>query len=492
MLEKIKSSKKLLASLIIAVVLFVILLSCGAVYSLAVRQTKVTGFNLTLPESMAKGETAAVVVDRVYTVPDWLPESIVSKLREKYVDGLPVIYTSSDNAILAVDNTGAVTAVSDGKATVTVQLGKLIQTSDVTVSTPITQINADDQVFVRQDGQDTATANITVVPSDADASTLAYSIEDTSIATVDSSGTVTGVSNGKTNLVITAPSGVTKTIPVISAYFVTDFNLSEEDVTIKTGEYVVLDTNIVGQDPDGNVWRSDVQWDVSDKSIVMAVPSPDFNTCSFYAVSPGSTTATATVLSTQVFTDTCKITVTAASTSNKSVSTTTKSSGSATTKSSGTTSSASTSGTSGNTSAAAGGTTAPAANTTVTPVAAPAPAPAVTAYMDTGAAQSALSIINEYRASKGLYALVWSDSLAGVAQGRAQQLPGDYSHNGWPGDTNECINEILSGADASTCVSSWENSPTHNDILLHDGATQCGLACYVDSNGVGWWVLESQ
>ena len=114
-----------------------------------------------------------------------------------------MIWSTSDASIATVES-GVVTAVKVGTATITAVSGGKSATCEVTVEpTPVTSVTLDKASVSLKAGQ-AVTLTATVQPDDATDKTVIWSTSDASIATVES-GVVTAVKAG--TVTITATSG---------------------------------------------------------------------------------------------------------------------------------------------------------------------------------------------------------------------------------------------------------------------------------------------
>lgn len=106
-----------------------------------------------------------------------------------------VSWSSSDSAVAAVDSSGKLTTKGYGKATITAKLpnGSKAKVT-VTVVPPITDISFGQSLYKVKPGN-SRTLDIVLTPADT-GEELVWSSSDTSIATVNSDGTVTGVAYG--------------------------------------------------------------------------------------------------------------------------------------------------------------------------------------------------------------------------------------------------------------------------------------------------------
>lgn len=120
-------------------------------------------------------------------------------------DDRSVTWSSSDNTIATVNNNGLVTALKDGKATITAKVGNRTASYEITVQEiRLTSINIVDTVTIHKGEKEDLT--VTYVPENTtDDKFTTWKSSDTSIATVDGNGTVTAVAPGKA--IITAKTG---------------------------------------------------------------------------------------------------------------------------------------------------------------------------------------------------------------------------------------------------------------------------------------------
>ena len=125
-----------------------------------------------------------------------------------------VSWSSSDPAVVAVDTNGKLTTKGYGKATVTAKLpnGSNAKVT-VTVVPPITDISFGQNLYKVKPGS-SRTLDVILTPADT-GEELVWSSSNTSIATVNSDGTVTGVANGTVTITVKGKySGIKATCKV--------------------------------------------------------------------------------------------------------------------------------------------------------------------------------------------------------------------------------------------------------------------------------------
>ena len=116
-------------------------------------------------------------------------------------------WSSSNTSIATVSSSGAVTGVSVGTATITVKTSNNLSASCKVTVNPIspTNISLPASKTIAVDG--TVTLTPTITPSNASTS-LSWSSDDTSVATVTSSGVVRGIKEGTARIWVKTSNGL--------------------------------------------------------------------------------------------------------------------------------------------------------------------------------------------------------------------------------------------------------------------------------------------
>lgn len=117
-----------------------------------------------------------------------------------------IVWSSSDESVATVDQTGLVTGISAGEATITVSVGYISSSYKVTIKgydVSITGIKYTSATGVIPVGG-TYKFAAQVLPSNANNKKVLYSSSDTSVATVDEDGTVHALKAGKITITATA------------------------------------------------------------------------------------------------------------------------------------------------------------------------------------------------------------------------------------------------------------------------------------------------
>lgn len=198
---------------------------------------------------LAKGESETLVA----TV---LPENATDKT---------VTWTTSDATVATVDQTGKVTAVGGGSATITAKAGDKQAACTVTVNVPVESITLDQTSMTLEEGK-TAALTATVNPEDATDKTVTWNSSNTAVATVNN-GVVTAVAEGSAT--ITASAGdksATCTVVVKKQVIeVTSVTLNKSSLSLTKGQTETLRATVAPNN-------------ATDKTVTWSSNSPDVAT----------------------------------------------------------------------------------------------------------------------------------------------------------------------------------------------------------------------
>lgn len=268
-----------------------------------------SGYTLTVMPSvleMEVGDTAeiAVTLTGPDVTEDELPDGVRLDHRESNNNGILNVRQDSDNPRLfhieAID-TAETTEIEE--VTITIQAWRGVDviaedTCTVRVSPTVPPgLNITPTGPQEIEAGGTVQYSATVSPPDETA-VIAWNSSDTSVATVDTNGLVTGIAPGETT--ITASSGSL----VASGTVVVRGIILPETYTARERENVNLPIKAYGEAVELAVDRNNVQWSSSNDAVVRVVSGY------LYPVAAGTATVTATVSAGgRSYTDTCEITV---------------------------------------------------------------------------------------------------------------------------------------------------------------------------------------
>lgn len=190
--------KTIILAVVAAAAMALSLVGCGVkITNIAVPESAMVekGESITLSVVYGTDDAPAVTPETAATGESAATDEKVAKAAEK----LTIEWTSSDESVATVDETGTVTAVAAGEANVTAS----VKDTDIAASTHIkvvvtpTGVAAPESIDLVTNGENTKDLDAKLVPADATDVKLAYESSDESVATVDETGKVTAVANGE-------------------------------------------------------------------------------------------------------------------------------------------------------------------------------------------------------------------------------------------------------------------------------------------------------
>ena len=166
-----------LVGIMLAMALAVSLVGCGV---------DITSIGLPTNIVMEKGEIQQLTIE--YGAKDETTEEKINEAASK----LKLEWTSSDEEVATVDETGLVTAVGAGEADITVSVSdaNISSTTHVKVVITPTGVEAPDSIELVTNGENSKALGAKMTPEDATEVKLAYESSDESVATVDENGVV--------------------------------------------------------------------------------------------------------------------------------------------------------------------------------------------------------------------------------------------------------------------------------------------------------------
>ncbi|HWV68359.1 Ig-like domain-containing protein [Chitinophaga sp.] len=156
------------------------------------------------------------------------------KLTPAYPTNPAVTWSSSDTAIVKVDSFGKVSGVNAGTATITVTSvdGGKTDTRQIVVIPPVISAGITIDSVIYGTMNTPKQMAVTITPSNTTDKTLNWSVADSTIASVDANGVVTGLKQDTTTLTIsTADGGATRTVQLIVNTIVTAINAGTTPTT---------------------------------------------------------------------------------------------------------------------------------------------------------------------------------------------------------------------------------------------------------------------
>ena len=221
------------------------------------------------------------------------PENAMNKL---------IIWSSSDTSIATVDKNGKVTAVEPGDCVITAtsQDSGVTARCSLTVTQPITGISLNTNAKTILAGEKFVIIP-TIEPLDADNKNVTYTSSDTSVATVDSDGIVTGVRGGKTVIIVkTEERGLIASCLVTVQEFVSSVNITQDSAQMNLGAVLQLQAEVLNE----TATNRKLTWSSTNNGILQVD-----STGKVTAVGMGTATIYAYATDGSGLYDTCQITV---------------------------------------------------------------------------------------------------------------------------------------------------------------------------------------
>ncbi len=208
----------------------------------------------------------------------------------------PVTWTSSEEAVAAVDENGVITGLAAGRAIITASCGDQAATCVVTVSIPLTGIGLNMTEVTIGTG---ATVELVAAPDPADATDFApvWSVDNPAVATVDN-GVVTAQAPG-TAVVTVACGQVSASCTVTVGQNIEVLQVSPNVQSLQPGQTAGLTYSVYPAD----AMTEPPAWSSSDEGVATVTGEGVVT-----AVGPGSAIITVTC---GAHSDTCVVTVTA-------------------------------------------------------------------------------------------------------------------------------------------------------------------------------------
>ena len=160
-----------------------------------------------------------------------------------------VTWATSKQSVATVSSSGVVTAIAEGTSTITASVGGKSATCLVTVSKrviPVSSVELNKTTLTLIKGTTEALV-ATVKPDDATDKSVVWSSSNSTIASVDSDGRVTGVAGGEVTIYAKAGEKEAKCIVTVTVP-VTAISVNKESITLVEGESETLVATIEPDD----------------------------------------------------------------------------------------------------------------------------------------------------------------------------------------------------------------------------------------------------
>ena len=287
--------KNIVLAVIVTAAMELSLVGCGVkVTNISVPDaaTIEKGESITLPVNFgtedAPAETPVIATGESATAETAVHDEKIAKAAEK----LTLAWTSSDESVATVDETGTVTAVAAGEAEITAAV-KDTEMQDVcviTVKVSAKELKVPDTLDVKLNDTDEAAIEAKCEPKDASNISFDFASSDEEVATIDKDGKVKVLKAGEfditTTLVQDGEKVTEKTTHVKAFYEVESITLDSNEGKLTVGNSHTIKATVA---PEEVAAETTIEWSSSNEKVATVDSNGKVT-----AVSSGNATITAT------------------------------------------------------------------------------------------------------------------------------------------------------------------------------------------------------
>lgn len=251
------------------------------------------GESITLPVNFgtedAPAETPVIATGESATAETAAQDEKIAKAAEK----LTLAWTSSDESVATVDETGTVTAVAAGEAeiTATVKDTEMQDVCVITVKVSAKELKVPDTLDVKLNDTDEAAIEAKCEPKDASNISFDFASSDEEVATVDKDGKVKVLKAGECDITTTLMQDgekvTEKTTHVKAFYEVESITLDSNEGKLTVGNSHTIKATVA---PEEVAAETTIEWSSSNEKVATVDSNGKVT-----AVSSGNATITATV-----------------------------------------------------------------------------------------------------------------------------------------------------------------------------------------------------
>jgi len=287
--------KNIVLAVIATAAMALSLVGCGVKVtniSLPDAATLERGESITLPVNFgtedAPAETPVIATGESATAETAAQDEKIAKAAEK----LTLAWTSSDESVATVDETGTVTAVAAGEAeiTATVKDTEMQDVCVITVKVSAKELKVPDTLDVKLNDTDETAIEAKCEPKDASNISFDFASSDEEVATVDKDGKVKVLKAGECDITTTllqdGEKVTEKTTHVKAFYEVESITLDSNEGKLTVGNSHTIKATVA---PEEVAAKTTIEWSSSDEKVATVDSNGKVT-----AVSSGNATITAT------------------------------------------------------------------------------------------------------------------------------------------------------------------------------------------------------